>query len=44
MFEIVMVVDGIEYIYGADTDRNRANEVAMEVHTNRDVETFVRER
>ena len=44
MFEIVMVVDGIEYIYGVDTDRNRANEVAMKVRTNRNVETFVRER
>ena len=44
MFEIVMVIDGTEYIYGADTDRNRANEVAMEVRTNRNVETFVRER
>jgi hypothetical protein len=43
MFEIVMVIDGIEYRYGADENRNRANEIAMAVREERNVETFVRE-
>ena len=43
MFEIVMVIDGMEYRYGADSNRDRANEIAMRVASERDVETFVRE-
>lgn len=43
MFEIVMVIDGTEYRYGTDSDRNRANEIAMRVKEERDVEVFVKE-
>ena len=31
MFVIYIVVEGIEYRYGADSNRNKANAIAMEV-------------
>lgn len=45
MLEIVMVIDGNEYVYGRYDIRNRnaVNELAMEVRDTRQVETFVRE-
>jgi hypothetical protein len=44
MFEIIMVIDGNEYKYGADSNKDRANEIAMRVRVERDVDVFVRER
>lgn len=43
-WEIVMVIDDVEYIYGADNDRNKANEIAMEVREDRGIDVYVRER
>lgn len=43
MFRVVMVVDGNEYEYGKWADRNRANEVAMEVRAERRIDVFVEE-
>ena len=45
MLEIVMVIEGNEYVYGryAIANRNAVNELAMEVRDVRGVETFVRE-
>ena len=43
MFEIIMVIDGNEYKYGADSNRDRANEIAMQVRAERNIEVFVRE-
>ena len=43
MFEIIMVIDGNEYRYGADDNRDRANEIAMRVREERDIDVFVRE-
>ena len=38
-----MVIDGNEYRYGADSNRDRANEIAMQVRAERNIEVFVRE-
>ncbi len=43
MYRVMMVVDGEAYEYGRWTDRNRANEVAMEVREERRIQTFVEE-
>jgi hypothetical protein len=42
MFEIIMVIDGTEYVYGRDDDRAKANEIAMQVRDERGVEVYVR--
>lgn len=41
MYKVMMLVDGEAYEYGRWTDRNKANEVAMEVREERRIETFV---
>jgi hypothetical protein len=41
MFKVVMIVDDCEYVYGTYADRNRANEIAMQVRCERQVETYV---
>lgn len=45
MLEIVMVIEGNEYVHGrySIANRNAVNELAMEVRDTRQVETFVRE-
>lgn len=43
MYRVMMVVDNEEYAYGTYADENRANEIAIEVRDQRDVETFVEE-
>jgi hypothetical protein len=43
MFKVMMVIDGENYCYGRWSDRNKANEVAMKVRSERGVETFVEE-
>jgi hypothetical protein len=43
MFRVMMLVDGEAYEYGRWADRNKANEVAMEVRAERRIETFVEE-
>lgn len=42
-YEVKMLVDGVWYHYGTWADRNKANEVAMEVRAERRVETQVLE-
>ena len=41
MYEIVIEVDGKEYVYGNYFDRNKANEVAMQIRAERNVEVGV---
>lgn len=41
MFKIEMYVDGQWWAYGTYTDRNKANEVAITVRDERDVNTRV---
>ncbi len=41
MWTVFMIVDGERYAYGTYSDRNKANEVAMQVREQRNVETFV---
>jgi 1-aminocyclopropane-1-carboxylate deaminase/D-cysteine desulfhydrase-like pyridoxal-dependent ACC family enzyme len=43
MFKVVMIVDDCEYTYGTYTDRDRANEIAMQVREERKIDTFVKE-
>ena len=45
MLEIVMVIEGNEYVYGRYDIRNRnaVNELAMEIRDTRNVDVFVRE-
>lgn len=43
MFKVMMIIDNETYIYGTYADRNRANEIAIEVRASRQVETFVEE-
>ena len=43
MFKVMMVVDGESYFYGAWENRDKANEVAIEVRNFRGVETYVEE-
>ena len=39
----MMIVDNEIYTYGTYSDRNRANEIAIEVRESRQIETFVEE-
>ena len=39
----MMLVDGNAYEYGRWADRNKANEVAMEVREERRIDTYVEE-
>lgn len=41
MFKVIMIVDNEEYIYGTYSDRNRANEIAIQVGMEREVTTRV---
>lgn len=43
MFKVMMIVDNEIYTYGTYSDRNRANEIAIEVRVSRQIETFVEE-
>lgn len=43
MFRVMMIVDDEVYTYGTYADRDRANEVAIEVRNTREIETFVEE-
>ena len=43
MFRVMMLVDGNAYEYGRWADRNKANEVAMEVREERRIDTYVEE-
>lgn len=43
MWTVWMVVDGEEYKYGTYSDRDRANEIAMQVRRERDIDTYVAE-
>ena len=43
MFKVIMIVDNCEYAYGTYTDNNRANEIALQVREEREVDTFVEE-
>ena len=45
--EIVMVCDDEEYVYGTypfdtDVEKNKVNELAMQIRKEREVETYVR--
>lgn len=41
MYKIWMIIDEEYYYYGADKDRNKANEIAMQVREERGVQTCV---
>lgn len=41
MFRVMMIVDGEEYAYGTYSDRDRANEIALKVAYERDIDTYV---
>ena len=41
MYKIWMIIDEEYYYYGADSNREKANEIAMKVRAERGVETFV---
>ena len=43
VYKVMMIVDDEHYCYGKWTDRNKANEVAMEVREERGIETYVEE-
>ena len=43
MFKVVMIVDNCEYTYGTYADSDRANEIAMQVREEREVDTFIEE-
>lgn len=43
MFRVMMIVDDEAYAYGTYADRNRANEIAMQVREEREIETYVEE-
>lgn len=43
MWKIVMEIDGQEYTYGKYSDRTKANEIAMKIRAQRNVETSVYE-
>ena len=43
MFKVIKIVDDCEYTYGTYTDRDRANEIAMQVREEREIDTFVEE-
>lgn len=41
MFVVYMEVDGEEYIYGRYDDRDRANEIALQVKEQRQIDVYV---
>lgn len=41
MYEVVMEIDGKEYVYGNYYDRNKANEVAMQIRAERNIDVSV---
>ena len=43
MFKVWMVIDEENYAYGTYGDRNQANEVAIYVRNERNVDTWVQE-
>ena len=43
MYRVMMLVDDKAYEYGKWEDKNRANEVAMEVRDQRMIDTYVEE-
>lgn len=43
-YEVQMLVEGIWYTYGTWRDRNKANEIAIQVREEREVETQVIEK
>ena len=43
MFKVMMIIDNETCTYGTYADRNRANEIALEVRASRQIETFVEE-
>ena len=48
MAQIIMVIDGEEYVYGAYPfstieERNKVNELAMKIGLERDCHTYVKE-
>lgn len=43
MFKVMMIIDNETYTYGTYSDRNKANEIAIEVRESRQIETFVEE-
>ena len=43
MYNVIMEVNGEEYVYGKYTDRNKANEIAMQIRDERNVDTSVYE-
>ena len=42
-FKVMMICDGEHYTYGTWDDRDKANEVAMIVRTQRGLETYIEE-
>ena len=42
-FKVIMIVDDEEYTYGTYESRDRANEIAMQVRDEREIETYVEE-
>lgn len=42
-FRVIMIVDDKEYTYGTYDSRDKANEVAMLVRDEREIETYVEE-
>ena len=43
MYNVIMEVNGEEYVYGKYADRNKANEIAMQIRDERNVYTSVYE-
>jgi hypothetical protein len=41
MYKVMMIVDGTAYCYGKWADRKVANEIALEVREQRQVDTYV---
>lgn len=41
MYAVYMKVDGEEYIYGRYDDRDRANEIALQVKEQRQIDVYV---
>lgn len=41
MFKVMMIVDGQAYVYGTYNDRERANEIAIDLRVEREIDTYV---
>lgn len=41
MYKIWMIVDGVDYLYGTYDNKDTANEIAMQVRDERDVDVWV---